>query len=182
MTGRELYELFETRAKIIIRLISEVETFPPIKQEGELATIQKMEICNDTITINIDGNEFGNKIISKIYCGTDTEINGFEVVSNTKLIYEYKNSNSELSYQDWLNNRTFQSDYETLTLELDLETYNKLFKLASENNTTIETIVNNLLELCVKEDGLVVWKNGFNNPYTVLKTKEEVQEWINHEN
>lgn len=64
-----------------------------------------------------------------------------------------------------------------ITFELNTEDYEKLQQLASENDTTVEAIVNNLLRLCVKEQGLVVWEDGFEKPYRVLRTKEEVEEW-----
>lgn len=67
-----------------------------------------------------------------------------------------------------------------ITLELKVEDYEKLQQLASQNHTTIEAIINNLLELCVKEEGLVIWENGYDKPYRVLRTKEEVQEWLNN--
>ncbi len=71
---------------------------------------------------------------------------------------------------------------EKITFELEKDTYEKLQKIAKENDTTIETIITNLLELCVKENGIVIWKDGFDKPYTVLRTKEEVKEWISNEN
>lgn len=67
-----------------------------------------------------------------------------------------------------------------ITLELKVEDYEKLQQLASQNHTTIEAIINNLLELCVKEEGLVIWENGYDKPYRVLRIKEEVQEWLNN--
>lgn len=180
MTGKELYELFEIKAKIIIRLISEIETYPPVKETGNLKTITDMQIEENSVTITTNGKEFGGKDVI-LHCNLDEEVKGFEVVSNTRLIYEYKNSNSKLNYKEWLNEKFFCN--ETITLELEVETYEKLKALAEENSTTIERIVNNLLELCIKENGIVVWENGFENPYTVIKTKEEVESWVkSHEN
>lgn len=175
MTGKELYELFETGAKIIIRLISEIETYPPVKETGDLKTITDIKIEENSVTIMTNSKEFGGEDVI-LHCSLDEEVKDFEIVSNTKLIYEYKDSNSKLSYKDWLNEKFFCN--ETITLELEIETYEKLKALAEENSTTIERIVNNLLELCIKENGIVVWNNGFENPYTVLKTKEEVESWV----
>lgn len=69
-------------------------------------------------------------------------------------------------------------NYETITIELDKEQYEDFLKLANKNNITIDEIINNFLKLCIKENGLVVWNNEFNEKYTVLRTKEEVQEWL----
>jgi hypothetical protein len=68
-------------------------------------------------------------------------------------------------------------EFETITLEMDKDEYEALEALAEKNNTTLNEIINNLLTLCVKENGLVVWNDGFDKPYTVLRTKEEVAAW-----
>lgn len=67
-------------------------------------------------------------------------------------------------------------NYEEMTIELDLDVYQKLSKLAKENNTTIEEICSKYLELCAKEKGLIVYDNT-NLGYKVLKTKEEVEDY-----
>lgn len=73
-------------------------------------------------------------------------------------------------------------NYETITIELDKEKYENLLELVKENKTTIDDIINNFLKLCVKENGLVIWNNGFDQPYKVLKTKEDVQKWLKENN
>ena len=65
-----------------------------------------------------------------------------------------------------------------ISIELNKSEYEQLLEIAKTNNTTLETVITNILKLCVKENGLVVWKNGFDKPYTVLRTKEEVSEWM----
>lgn len=63
-------------------------------------------------------------------------------------------------------------------LKLSGNDYFLLNEIAKSNNTTIEEIVNNYLKLCVRENGLIVWRNSFNDNYTVLKTKEEVTNYL----
>lgn len=65
-----------------------------------------------------------------------------------------------------------------IELKLSGNDYFLLNEIAKSNKTTIEEIVNEYLKLCVKENGLVIWNNGFNENYTVLKTKEEVDTYL----
>lgn len=65
-----------------------------------------------------------------------------------------------------------------IELTLSGNDYFALNEIAKNNHTTIDEIVNKYLKLCVKEDGLVVWNNGFNENYTVLKTKTEVANYL----
>lgn len=183
MTYKELYELFETDAKIIIQFLSKIEISPLVKEKGFLATIIDMKVDEEKerITIIIDTSEFvENGNVSELHFNLNDELNDMEVISNTLYIKEYKNSGSTLSYQKWLEEKIFGTN--TITLEVEVETYEKLQKIAEENHTTIEKIINNLLELCIKENGLVIWKDGFDKPYIVLKTRKEVQEYLNYEN
>lgn len=65
-----------------------------------------------------------------------------------------------------------------IELTLSGNEYFTLNEIAKNNHTTIDEIVNKYLKLCVKEDGLVVWNNGFDNAYDVLKTKEKVNNYL----
>lgn len=67
---------------------------------------------------------------------------------------------------------------EEITITLEKEDYEKLVQITEENGITIEELCNKFLELCVKENGLVIWEDGYDKPYRVLRTKEEYQEYI----
>ena len=75
-----------------------------------------------------------------------------------------------------------EQEFETITLNIEEEAYNKLLSIAKENKTTIDNIINKYLELCVKEKGFIIWENGFNKPYTIIRDKETIQKMLEEDN
>lgn len=69
----------------------------------------------------------------------------------------------------------------TIEIPIDDESCNKLITIAKENNVSIEYMFTKYLQLCVENNGWVVWENGFENPCSIIKTKEDAQAYLKKE-